>query len=634
MTHPTLYLDLGTEGIRVNFSNSDCAALASTHLCLHEHIECRSTGAITYIQDDSISGLIRDSYPENAVYIEKRDIAGGGKRTLLKMYDRYTIALDSMASDVFVRFPSNVPDSLLVDDVFQAALSPLLMKSGGFILHGSCVVRDNIAIAIMGLSGSGKSTTAFTLTRFGFQCYSDDAVIALPRNRQLYVFPLDRELSVRPLAFRLYQEQNIAMDDYRQDGEKYYFKLKQHRPFGAALKYICFARVSGESKTALEFIRPDAMTRRLLSEQKHFTFINREEAPRFTQVIHETVPYAFSAMVGTDIQMQGSVFSEVINNGSYLADAKCDTPIQNGRSKKKERIKNAWISPEFASIRDIIPMLGDYDMSILKLAHGFFQNFSTAKIEPLVSAVSIQSEPEGFEAGWLRADQWLDGCKDLVKSYRKEVFEKFAESWMMSAPLLYPFLCAATIGQPEKSKIVSDAWKALKQGKPATRDINCRFLKASFIAENEKWQLFSETGTDIRRHELAATRVYCLFDETIALDSATLTSLMEELEPAETIIAVPICPSEPRLISISTEFVRQTIDYGLPARLSRETPFCALSEVDANDLLNSDAFMYADFQSAPGLKYFAVKNTYGSCDTCGLYPLGLCLGAYIKKEIQ
>ena len=63
----------------------------------------------------------------------------------------------------------------------------------------------------------------------------------------LWAWPMAREFSIRPLIFKQFKRQGIAVSDYQRDGEKYYFSQKSNKLRGAQLKYICFVELSGEA---------------------------------------------------------------------------------------------------------------------------------------------------------------------------------------------------------------------------------------------------------------------------------------------------------------------------------------------------------------------------------------------------
>ena len=113
----------------------------------------------------------------------------------------------------------------LVEDVYWRSVLPLVLQSRGVqALHASAVVGPSGVVAICGRSGSGKSTTAFGLSRRGYRLWSDDAVVVSsvepPRTAALAgvvrLLPDVREhfqvtSTGLPLGCEIGEEQNIAM---------------------------------------------------------------------------------------------------------------------------------------------------------------------------------------------------------------------------------------------------------------------------------------------------------------------------------------------------------------------------------------------------------------------------------------
>ena len=66
----------------------------------------------------------------------------------------------------------------LVDDLFRTAVIPLALQVSGYeVLHASAVRTESGVVAFCGLSGAGKSTVAYGLSRRGYPIWADDAVV-------------------------------------------------------------------------------------------------------------------------------------------------------------------------------------------------------------------------------------------------------------------------------------------------------------------------------------------------------------------------------------------------------------------------------------------------------------------------
>ncbi len=646
MEGKSLFLDLGASTIRLRFHSHRFANRAADHIYLKEQAGAPVIGSIDYIPDDSTHQQISALGKPNMVHIEKDDHCDGSSRISLKMFGKYAILLHIVKQTVRVRYPSNAPVNLMMDDVLQAALSPLLAHIGGFILHGSCVVRNQAAIAIMGASGSGKSTTAFNLMRWGFDCYADDAVMVAPWGNNLYVYPLAKEISVRPLAFSLLQSQGVRVDQYRKEADKYYFKLDNGKPGHAILRHVCFVQVGGENETRFETLNREQALDTLLGEKRHFSFLERHKADIYSRVLAEKIPYFFRASVGTDLEAQGRAFESLITGQARSIAPKSSQPeLAHGRRQKKELIRQAWRDPDCVSLAELIPLLADYDLHVLKPAFSFFQTYPLAQLEP-AAVPAIISNPWHAGADWLRSSQWLSGCERLVSRYSEEVFEKFAHPWIRSAPLIYPFLKFAAAGQPAKSNIIDAAFDKFTQEKKAASKPRCGSLGKRILLDASGKIVAVGPAPDAHEPMPHDIQISCLVLEETQAKTFSLGPVYAVLQQAAAIAVVPICRQAPGTLNASMALIRQALECGLPVKMSRHVPLCRLNEAEAGFLLDAGAFQMSG-ESRAFRSVFA-SNFGGSdrpafsgiepaleprrsiCSRCGLDRMGLCSGLFFR----
>jgi hypothetical protein len=82
----------------------------------------------------------------------------------------------SPGSDDVIAHVGGSPE--LVDDLFRTAVLPLALQVSGYeVLHASAVRTPNGVAAFCGMSGTGKSTVAYGLSRRGYPLWADDAVV-------------------------------------------------------------------------------------------------------------------------------------------------------------------------------------------------------------------------------------------------------------------------------------------------------------------------------------------------------------------------------------------------------------------------------------------------------------------------
>jgi hypothetical protein len=99
-----------------------------------------------------------------------------------------------------VGYPSDGATDELVEDAYRRTVLPLALQAvGSEILHASAVSTPAGTIALCAVSGTGKSTLAYALSRNGFPLWSDDAVQFRVDKGRVVAIPL-------PFALRLKAE--------------------------------------------------------------------------------------------------------------------------------------------------------------------------------------------------------------------------------------------------------------------------------------------------------------------------------------------------------------------------------------------------------------------------------------------
>lgn len=95
--------------------------------------------------------------------------------------------------------------------VFHREIEPLLLQARGWeALHASAVGGGQGAIAFCGLSGSGKSTMAYALSRRGRRHLADDHLVLTVDDNRVRVCPRPFEASLRPPSARHFGHPNVG----------------------------------------------------------------------------------------------------------------------------------------------------------------------------------------------------------------------------------------------------------------------------------------------------------------------------------------------------------------------------------------------------------------------------------------
>jgi preprotein translocase subunit Sss1 len=79
-------------------------------------------------------------------------------------------------NQITVQPSSGVDEKVLSSCILGTAFSVLLQQRGLLVLHASAVIIDGKAIAFIGFSGAGKSTTASAFMRSGYPVITDDVL--------------------------------------------------------------------------------------------------------------------------------------------------------------------------------------------------------------------------------------------------------------------------------------------------------------------------------------------------------------------------------------------------------------------------------------------------------------------------
>jgi hypothetical protein len=112
-----------------------------------------------------------------------------------------------------------VKDSALSSYVLGSFMSVLLRLRGFLPLHASVVERNGIAVAFVGDSGWGKSTTAQYFVNAGYTLVDDD-IAAVEINGTVYVRSGTNRIKLRPDAGHLLVDSYGALDEILEGAQK------------------------------------------------------------------------------------------------------------------------------------------------------------------------------------------------------------------------------------------------------------------------------------------------------------------------------------------------------------------------------------------------------------------------------
>jgi hypothetical protein len=154
------------------------------------------------------------------------------------------------------------PDNFTLEDACTYLMGPVIAfvqrLRGITSLHASSVVVDGQAVALMGLPGSGKSTTAAALAISGFPALSDDVVVLADHVDRFLVQPGYPRLNLWPNSVRMLLGSEGVLPQITPTWDKQYLALDQGgpcfeakpKPLGAI--YILSEREEGLADAVVE----------------------------------------------------------------------------------------------------------------------------------------------------------------------------------------------------------------------------------------------------------------------------------------------------------------------------------------------------------------------------------------------
>ena len=201
--------------VRLEFSSSspDFAALVRRRFALLRTPQAGEPGgAIVHISlRECPDGTVPEArLPERALFSCASGLRGAYDDGALQMaapgvyaaarpaegWARLTVSRGCLAHE-----PKFVTHTLVTFVLFE-----LLRHRGLYHLHGAALVRGHEGLIVAGGTGSGKTTTAVSLVRRGWQCVADDTLFVRASDDSAQVYGLPEEFTLDPAATRRFPE--------------------------------------------------------------------------------------------------------------------------------------------------------------------------------------------------------------------------------------------------------------------------------------------------------------------------------------------------------------------------------------------------------------------------------------------
>ena len=187
---------------------------------------------------------------------------------------------------------------------FLHPLGSLIENFGHFRLHSSCISINGQSLLITGKSGSGKSTSAFTVPTHGGQIISDDLTFVLKDETGYHPSSLSSLVKLRDNSINMFfPELNRLHEAAHFEDETYFFladinKIKYETH---TLNCIAILEKTGNLKSAFKPVHPSEIVPELFPSTIH-TNIEENTGRKFvfiTDMLNDLKSYKMS--FGTDM---------------------------------------------------------------------------------------------------------------------------------------------------------------------------------------------------------------------------------------------------------------------------------------------------------------------------------------------
>lgn len=458
------YLLVGNEEyIEIYWNEPITEERAYTHIgCKGERMG-RKVGKIVYRAASSFQGLQELAWNgKRAIYLRKHpsNFKGGGSCYEVDFYGSFSARFEVEGGTVRVFHHPDADVEILVDDVFQMALSEVVRDAGGWVFHASGVSYKDQGLLLVGSSVSGKSTACLSLLLNGFSLLGDDASLVIGREKFYWAVPLARELSVRLQALSLFQfSHQVVLNPL---GDRFFWR-EASRPLGPVpLKVISSLEIGAGEQTYLEEVAP----REFCVLFKHKPPLHGFNKDNFTECVEDLAQGGvrfIRGRLGISPQATSEAYLNCLEEparGCWQGrGSRRVMTIENGR----KLVARCWTDTKTISLQEIIPLLAHPYEGLARSAQVVLKAEPLSRLEPLpwedYDELWASDEQGKEEINWCRVQEWKDGSRGLLESADWRSVGENVEQWLRVAPILYPFLRHYSQDNPQLRSLIDDGWR-------------------------------------------------------------------------------------------------------------------------------------------------------------------------------
>ena len=164
---------------------------------------------------------------------------------------------------VYIEVPKHQKAEFTYFFTFEPLLLTILKRLNIFVWHSAAVTKNGKAVLLAGASGSGKTTTALSLIRNGYQILSDDTVFLAKNGTGAFVLGREKNLFVTSKTISFFPELKIlkSTPNYKK-GDLWKKKLSVNRLYSKSnalktkVKLVLFPKITRNEKTTLKRLEP------------------------------------------------------------------------------------------------------------------------------------------------------------------------------------------------------------------------------------------------------------------------------------------------------------------------------------------------------------------------------------------
>lgn len=150
------------------------------------------------------------------------------KKSAYLIWDNIKTCCVSNGNKIIINPYTGFDEKYLRIIILGSAFGILLHQLGRLVLHGNAVKMDNFAIAFLGPSGRGKSTTSLAMHKHGHPLLSDDILsIELDKNNPLLFSNFPR-IKLWPEVIRYFQEDPEIIPKIHLKTNKRYYTIQEN----------------------------------------------------------------------------------------------------------------------------------------------------------------------------------------------------------------------------------------------------------------------------------------------------------------------------------------------------------------------------------------------------------------------